>query len=107
MAKVKRCNMLVISIAQILSWAKTDGPNSPEEQVHEQVSNVKALWLSFQAEHLEIVKLCEPDKIGFHTDATSRIMLKYYTWKPFKCYVIFSNLTAITFWNSVQMLSDI
>lgn len=68
MADVHRRNVLVISIAQILSWVKTEGPICSEEQVHEQVTKVKALWLSFQAEHLKIVKLCEPTKIGFHTD---------------------------------------
>lgn len=61
-------NKLVTSIAQIHSWANTDGPISSEAQVHEQVAKVKALWLSFQAEHLKIVKICEPTKIAFHTD---------------------------------------
>lgn len=68
MADVHRRNTLVISIAQILTWAKTDGPASSEAQVHEQVTKVKALWLSFQAEHLKIVNLCGPTKIAFHTD---------------------------------------
>lgn len=68
MEYVNRRNMLVISIAQIHSWAKTDGPISSEQQVHKQVTNVKALWLSFQAEHLKIVSICGPQKIGFHTD---------------------------------------
>lgn len=68
MAEVDRFNEVVISIAQIQTWAQTNGRNSSEKQVREQITKVKALWPSLQAAHLGIVRYCASEKVEYRND---------------------------------------